>query len=162
VSASRFTGWSCEKSLWDRLESLGKDLSWRKVKFYPDNISKVPAKKRGVYLICAYPPVNLLKNIGAYTILYAGQVKSHHRGFQNRFSEHIKGRGTLISSFNKCYYPNLDFWFSCISEDSLIDEIESLIIDVFRPPCNKIRGHSSQYIPALLKNSRRIGLALST
>lgn len=109
-SHSSATGWSPDKNLWEKLGELGSELSWKKVTFELSRRHLLPEKKRGVYMIGAAPPIKSMGIVGAYTILYAGQVKSGRRGLRDRFLEHIKRPSAQLKIFIDCYYPTIHFW----------------------------------------------------
>lgn len=157
LTKQRFHGWSYQKELWDELERLGKSLSWKKVPSDPNSSHLVPENDIGVYLICASPPANSVKSLKAYTVLYAGQVNSFDRGLRTRFLEHIKKSTEIIRLFRNCYYPNFDFWFSIVKDSSRINELESLLIETFKPPCNIKKAPGSSTLLARLGVGRRIG-----
>ena len=150
-------GWSPEKKLWDELEYLGEDLSWKKVELDQNRAHLVSKNDRGVYLICASPPVKTIDAINAYTILYAGQVKSRNRSLQNRFLEHIRRPSPQLKLFLDCYYPAVHFWFAIVQDPSKIDALETLLIETFNPPCNDIRAPGTQVLLAGIGVGRIIG-----
>jgi len=156
LTKQRFHGWSCDKNLWDELERLGKSLSWTKVPSDQNASHRVP-DGIGVYLICASPPADSVKKLKAYTVLYAGQVKSPSRGLRTRFLEHINQPTELIQLFRNCYYPNFDFWFSAVKDSSRINELENILIETFKPPCNIKRAPGSSILLARLGVGERIG-----
>ena len=157
LTKQRFHGWSYQKELWDELERLGRSLSWTKVPSDPNASHRVPKNDIGVYLICASPPADPVKPLNTYTVLYAGQVNSSHRGLRTRFLEHINKPTELIRLFRNCYYPNFDFWFSVVNDSSRINELESLLIETFKPPCNIKKAPGSSTLLARLGVGRRIG-----
>ena len=83
-------GWTLDRTLWNELLRVSKELSWRRVELYVQNSYRIPVDNTGVYLIGTRPPFQALKSLEAYTILYAGQVKSSARGLRTRFLEHIR------------------------------------------------------------------------
>ena len=153
----KFHGWSYQKNLWDELERLGKSLSWTKVPSDPNVSHRVPKNDIGVYLICASPPADSVKSLNTYTVLYAGQVNSFHRGLRTRFLDHINKPTELIRLFRHCYYPNFDFWFSVVKDSSRINELENLLIETFKPPCNINKAPGSSTLLARLGVGERIG-----
>ena len=153
----RFHGWSYQKKLWDELEHLGKNLSWKKVPSDPNASHLVPKNDIGVYLICAGPPANSVKSLNTYTVLYAGQVKSFDRGLRTRFLDHIRKPTEIIRLFRKCYFPNFDFWFSVVKDSSQINDLENLLIETFKPPCNINRAPGSSTLLARLASGERLG-----
>ena len=156
LTKQRFHGWSCDKNLWDELERLGKSLSWTKVPSDRNASHRVP-DGIGVYLICASPPADSVEMLKAYTVLYAGQVKSPRRGLRTRFLEHINRPAELIRLFRDCYYPNFDFWFSVVKDSSRINDLENILIKTFQPPCN-IQGAPGSSLRARLGVGKRIGV----
>lgn len=150
-------GWSPDETLWNELAKISGDLVWKKVEFATSYSHLVPDRKIGVYLICANAPKEIMKQLGAYTVLYAGQVKSQERGLRARFLEHVKNPKTKLKWYIKCYYPNIHFWFAHVDDTSRIDELETLLIEVFNPPCNSISAPSSSAIIARLGAGQPIG-----
>ena len=150
-------GWSPERKLWDELERLSEDLSWKKVELDQKRAHLVSKNDRGVYLICASPPIKTISAINAYTILYAGQVKSYNRSLQNRFLEHIRYPSPQLKLFLNCYYPTVHFWFAVVQDQSKINELEALLIETFNPPCNDIKAPGTQILLARIGVGRIIG-----
>lgn len=150
-------GWSSEPPIWQELAGLTQLLSWKRIPFDSSRSHRVPEHDTGVYLICVSPPFGTLKKLNAYTVLYAGQVKSHIRGFRTRFSEHLKRPNATLKMFLDCYYSHVDFWFAHVHDPSQIDSLEGLLIDTFNPPCNSIRAPGSLTLVARLGTARRIG-----
>ena len=151
------TGWSSERKLWTELEQLSNGLLWKKVIFEPDREHLLPDSDRGVYLICATPPIESLSVVSAYTILYAGRVKSSHRSLRDRFLEHIRRPSAKLKIFVDCYYPTLHFWYATEERQSRIDALEILLIETFRPPCNSIRAPGTRAFLARLGSGQIIG-----
>lgn len=151
------TGWSPERKLWDELRNAGRELSWKKIEFDPNKSHLLPENARGVYLICASPPKDAINALGAYTILYAGQVKSERRSLRNRFLEHIRHPRPKLKLFVDCYYPDVHFWFAIAHEPSTIDSLEILLIGIFNPPCNSISAPGTKSTLACLGAGRSIG-----
>lgn len=150
-------GWSPDEALWDELARISCDLIWKKVKFDASYSHLVSNQKIGVYLICANTPKEAIKQLSAYTVLYAGQVRSHEHGLQARFLEHVRNPKIKLQWYIKCYYPNVHFWFAHVDDASLIDELETLLIEAFNPPCNSISAPSSSAIIARIGAGRPIG-----
>lgn len=150
-------GWSTNPRLWKELDNLGKNLSWKNVNLDLSKKHLLPGNYRGVYLICAFSPSKTLDLIKAYTILYAGKVTSSNRGLRNRFIEHINHPNSILKEFLHCYYPKIDFWYAIINEQSQIDEMEAILIETFKPPCNKIRAPGTQILLARLGPGKVIG-----
>ena len=153
---SSASGWSPDRKLWDELGTLSKDLSWKKVEFDRNRSHLVSNNDRGVYLICASPPIETISVINAYTILYAGQVKSRNRSLRMRFLEHIRTPSPQLKLFLDCYYPAVHFWFASVQDESKIDDLEVLLVEAFNPPCNKIRAPGTQILLARLGTGRTI------
>ena len=142
--------------MWNELEALGRDLSWRKVTLEPDRGHLLPNGKRGVYLIGASPPARSLNVINAYTVLYVGQVKSPRRSLRDRFLEHVRRPATKLKVFLDCYYPAVHFWYAVLNDASRIDTLETLLMETFRPPCNSIRAPGAQAFLARIGKGRAI------
>ena len=149
-------GWSPERNLWDELERLSRDLSWKKVEFDRNRAHLISMNERGVYLICAAPPVETIKTVNAYTVLYAGQVKSRNRSLRTRFLEHIRTPSPQLKLFLDCYYPAVHFWFAAVRDQSKIDALEALLVETFNPPCNRIRAPGTHVLLARLGAGRTI------
>lgn len=155
--SSRTIGWSCQLDLWRELQQVGKNRSWRSVELDSERSHLIPLAT-GVYLICARPPIEAVKRIGTYAVIYAGQVKSPERGLRTRFLEHIHRPNPKLRMYMDCFYPNVQFWFTLASDQSGIDELEGLLIDTFNPPCNSIRAPGSSAIKGRLGTPRRFVL----
>ena len=150
-------GWSSETAIWKELFELTQLLSWNRIPFDSSRLHRVPKDKTGVYLICVRPPFGVIEKLNAYTVIYAGQVRSHIRGFRTRFSEHLNQPNPTLKTFMDCYYSHVDFWFAHVHEPSLIDSLEGLLIEAFNPPCNSIRAPGSLTLIARLGTPRPIG-----
>ena len=138
------TGWSPERSLWDELESLGRDLSWKKVALEQNRGHLLPDGQRGGYLIGASPPAPSLNAVNAYTILHAGQVKSPRRGLRGRLLEHVRRPTAKLEVFVECHYPMVHFWHAIMNNASRIGTLKILLMETFRPLCNSIRAPGTQ------------------
>ena len=159
MSPSRFksVGWSPEKKLWNELVSVSGDIQWKRVDLNSSRSHRIPKQDTGVYLICAHPPSEAVKGLNAYTVLYGGQVKSPNRGLRARFLEHIRRPSAKLRLYLDCYYPAVHFWFALLREPSEINALESLLIEVFNPPCNSIQAPGSSTLLARLGTPRPIG-----
>ena len=149
-------GWSPERALWLELERVSGTYSWRCVNLDSTRAHQIP-KESGVYLICASPPGSLATEISAYTVLYAGQVNSSKRGLRTRFLDHIQRPDPKLRLFLECFFPSVHFWFTLENEPSRINELESILIGTFNPPCNKIGAPGSSILIGRLGIPRRIG-----
>ena len=136
-------GWSPERELWNELVSVTREFRWKKVGLELSSSHRIPKHDTGVYLICARPPSVAVEAINAYTVLYAGQVKSRNRGLHARFLEHIRRPSAKLRQYLHCYYPAVDFWFTIVNEPTEIDLLETLLIETFNPPCNTIGAPGS-------------------
>ena len=143
-------GWSPSKELWEKVTFVGENLSWRRVDMDLNQLHRVPKDRPGVYLRAAPPPTEAMKVLNLYTVLYAGQVKSPHRGLRTRFREHIRQPSPKLKLFVDCYYPTLHFWFSVLQDSSKIDDMEVLLIEAFDPPCNSVKAPKTETILARL------------
>ena len=150
-------GWSPVKKLWHELTHISGEIRWNRVDLDTNRSHQVPHQDIGVYLICAHPPSEAVKDLNAYTVLYAGQVNSRNRGLRTRFLEHIRHPSPKLRMYVDCYYPSLHFWFAVIREPSEIDALESLLIATFNPPCNSIRAPGSPALLARLGTPTLIG-----
>ena len=150
-------GWSPDRKLWEALDRAGEGLSWRKVDFYRDKAHLVSREGRGVYLICAAPPVRAIDRINPYTVLYAGQVKGRHRTLRDRFLEHVRNPSPQLKLFVDCYFPAVHFCFATVDDPSRIDELEVLLLELFNPPCNRISAPGTQIILARIGVGQFIG-----
>lgn len=155
-SQSNAVGWSPEKEFWDALVVASGDIHWRRVDLDLNRSDRVPRQGTGVYLICAHPASKAVESINAYTVLYAGQVKSRLRGLRTRFREHIRSPDAKLKLYLDCFYPSVHFWFALVNEPMEIDLLESLLIEVFNPPCNNIRAPRSSTFLARFGTPRQI------
>ena len=146
-------GWSPNKELWDELVRLTDNLVWNNCKLDPSFKHRVP-KHSGVYVICSSPPFPPAVTLKPSIVLYAGQSKGNLR---SRFNEHSNNPGPLLQPFARCFFPNVEFWYTRIDEVSQIDEIEILLIETFNPPCNSIRAPGASTIIARIGESVPIG-----
>lgn len=150
------SGWSPDSAIWNALEGLGRSLTWRKVDL-DRNRSHLVAAAYGVYLIGARPPSRAIAKLGFYTVLYAGQVKGVDRNLRIRFLEHISRPNPILRRYIHSFYPALHFWFAVTTERSLIDDIETLLIRTFNPPCNSIDAPGAKVLLARVGAGRPIG-----
>ena len=155
-SQQKSVGWSSERDLWNELVRVTGDLKWKKVGLDAGSSHRIPKDGTGVYLICASPPLEAVNAIGAYTVLYAGQVNSRNRGLHTRFLEHIRRPSQRLRTYLNCFYPTVDFWFAIVHEPAEINLLETLLIKTFNPPCNPIGAPGSQTLLARFGTPRRI------
>ena len=148
--------WTLDRTLWSELLRVSSELSWRRVELYVKNSNRIPSDDTGVYLIGTCPPFHALKTLGAYTILYAGQVKSTSRGLRTRFLEHIREPSAKMKVYLNCFYPKVDFWYTLIEDPSRIDELEVLLVETLKPPCNMIAAPGSSALIARLGDTKPI------
>ena len=154
------SGWAAEKSFWQELAKSSAKLTWTRVTLELSRAHLV-SNSSGVYLICAPPPRGTVHDLKLYTVLYAGQVYSKKRGLRERFREHIKKPNPKLRIFMRCYYPSIDFWFARITDQKQIGKLETLLIEIFNPPCNSIRAPRSQSLLARLGPRVPIGSGIA-
>ena len=155
-------GWSSEKLLWEALDNFGQGLSWKKILFAKNMSDLVPGNTQGVYLICATSPAKPTNQLSLYTVLYAGKVSSPHRSLRMRFIEHNKNPNSKLKKFMSCYYPNIHFWCAELDDTAQIDELESLLIQTFNPPCNSKAAPGTGVLLAHLGAAKPIGPITAT
>lgn len=148
----RSHGWSSEQRLWNELRTLVRDLTWTRVAFDLNCADLLPERRNGIYLICAAPPRDAVTAVGAYTVLYVGKVT--RRRLRARFRDHVGKPNPKLEQFVDCYYPDIHFWFSVLSDVSRIDTLESLLRETFNPPCNSISPPGTRVLLA------RIGIGV--
>ena len=146
-------GCSPDKALWCELESITNGLSWKNISLDQSKKHRIP-KKSGVYIICAEFPLQAIKNFNACIILYAGQSKSCLR---TRFLQHSQRPGQKLKPYISCFYPRIQFWFAPISDVSLINKTEGLLIAAINPPCNSIQAPGAHAIIARIGTTKPIG-----
>ena len=156
-SPRKDTGWSPIRELWDELSRQTHTLDWKRVDFSLSRTVRVPPHDTGVYLICTRPPERVLHKAKPYTVLYAGQVKSRARGLRTRFRDHIQRPSRKLSIFLDCYQPEVDFWYATTADPSKIDSLETLLIDLFNPPCNNISAPRASGLRIGFGSPRPIG-----
>ena len=154
------SGWAAEKNWWQELEKSSAKLTWKRV---PLDLSRqhLVSEGTGVYLICAPPPDSIICDLQLYTVLYAGQVYSKEHGLRKRFREHIKKPSPKLRIFSCCYFPKVDFWFARIADQKQINKLETLLIEIFNPPCNSIRAPRSHALIAHLGPRVPLGTSIA-
>ena len=143
-------GWSLDATKWQDLLTLEAKLClrWKRCLLRPDQSYLVP-QRPGVYVIEIPSPMQVadLDKLALGTVrpirspAYVGETGSSLR---SRFMEHT---GPLaqdrIRSARALPLPaKLPRWFiwTEIADYSAVQQLESIMIDCFNPPCNKIRG----------------------
>ncbi len=120
----------------DREKHISQKLSWKFIKFDEKNRDKVPDEK-GIYCLVVKPKApNFFET---RYLFYVGQTK---RTLRIRYTEYIRdqqGKGKprhkiyeLLKLYANCIY----FYFSIVSIDEDIDDIERKLIDTFIPWAN--------------------------
>ena len=140
-------GWSPVRAAWQELARLNDDLTWKRADFHASRKDRVPRGETGVYLICARPPLQRTPKPPVYTVLYAGRTTASE-GLRSRFLKHIRKPNRKLDVYLRCYVPEVEFWYSVLTEDTKIGTLEVLLIDTFNPPCNSIAAPGSSAIRA--------------
>lgn len=146
--------WSPEKELWSALNRISEDTTWSFVKFDENSGHVIPSKSKGVYLICADTPRDVLHTIGLRTVLYAGKSESC---LKTRFLRHIRSPTPKLKMYLESFISDTFFYYSKMVEISRIGEIENLLIQTFNPPCNSISGPGTSHLLARLGPPKEIG-----
>ncbi|WP_460570914.1 GIY-YIG nuclease family protein [Flaviaesturariibacter terrae] len=124
-------------SFWeDSSKHFTYKCNWRSYKFTTSNSSKIPVRK-GIYCFVIKPsipnffPTNYL--------FYVGQTK---RTLNQRFKEYLndqQGKGKprkKVFKMLNLYKKNVYFYFTPVSNNTRIDEIEEKLLNVFVPHVN--------------------------
>ena len=122
----------------DRAIAGGSPLtSWR--------IAQNP-QKPGIYLICAPPPNQPAEFLSGnlYNAMYAGRATI---SLQRRFEDHCRRPDKNIQSVKQTCGAKLDFWFSIVPAEKII-ELEAVLIDCLGPSGNRQRGEIAAIILA--------------
>ena len=156
---SIYTGrWSTEKELWSELNKIGRDTTWSMVKFDENSSQIINQNTKGVYLICAYTRIVVVKQQEEEkilrTVLYAGRSTSCLR---KRFLDHIKSPEPPLQAYLKSFHLKMEFYYTKVSDNFRISDLENLLIETFNPPCNSIRGPGTAQLLARLDPQRIIG-----
>lgn len=141
MSKKTFHGWSLDPQEWKNLRSaLGENDAWAVVPFKDSYWASV-AEKPGVYLVCGAPPVIDGKPHTTFCKpLYIGRAESSIR---NRFIAHVgESCQSSIRELRTAYIGSqiqLTFYYRVLPRKD-VPIVESLLIDCYGPPANKIRG----------------------
>lgn len=109
--------------------------NWKQVNLESLYQDTVP-ESSGVYIICASPPNSEPPVFSRlYEVIYAGQEGVSLR---RRFLEHCSRPKPEIQSAVDCLKHPLEYWFTQVGREDL-DTLESVLIDCFGPPANKVR-----------------------
>jgi|GEM_PF-5607676 len=143
-------GWSLDATKWQSLlgleERLG--LNWKRCELKADKSYLVP-QRPGVYVIEIPSPMQVadlrsLATGGVRPIRSPAYVGETGASLRSRFVEHT---GPLaqdrIRQARELPAPaKLPRWFiwTEIADYPAVQQLESIMIDCFNPPCNKIRG----------------------
>lgn len=144
--------WSLEKELWSKLNQISVDTKWSRVEFDKNSIQHIPPKSKGVYLICADTPQDVLREKGLKTVLYAGQSKD----LKSRFLEHTRNPKQL-KEYLESLIQYTFFYYTKVGDDSRICDLEILLRQTYDPPCNLINPPGTSYFLAHLGPSEEIG-----
>lgn len=149
--------WSPAKELWSELNRISGDITWSRVKFDENSSHVIPVKSKGVYLICADTPRDVLQTIGLKTVLYAGKSETC---LKSRFLYHIRSPNWKLKVYLESFIPDTFFYYSKVNDTSRIGELENLLIQTFNPPCNSISGPGTSFLLARIGPPRAIGASL--
>ena len=112
------------------------NLSWKKIKFEDSKISKLPNEK-GIYCFIVRPKYpNFFET---NYLFYIGQTA---RPLKKRFREYLndqKGQGKprpKIFEMLKLYDGYLYFYFATINQNTIINEVETKLLNTFVPHIN--------------------------
>lgn len=145
--------WSLEKELWSKLNQISGDTIWSKVKYDKNSIQHIPPKSKGVYLICADTPQDVLRDKGLNTVLYAGKTED----LKSRFLEHIREPKQLKEYLDSLIQYTF-FYYTKVGDVSRIRALEILLKQTYNPPCNLINPPgTSNFLKAGLGSPVEIG-----
>ena len=146
--------WSLEKELWSKLNQIGGDTTWSRVKYDKNSIQHIPPKSKGVYLICADTPQDVLREKGLNMVLYAGQSED----LKSRFLEHIRDPKQQLKEYLDSLIQYTFFYYTKVGDVSRICDLEILLKQTYNPPCNQINPPgTSNYLKAHLGLPEKIG-----
>ena len=134
-------GWNLELAPWRELEALMPGSGWTTLIFESLSWNRVPAAP-GVYMITGAPPLfRAIPHSRFEKPLYVGQSTTSIR---TRFREHTSDRcqpsvQKLRKLYDEAKYPTLYFNYLLLPVD-LVEKAETLLIECYGPPANRIRG----------------------
>jgi hypothetical protein len=143
-------GWKLDNESWEALLQLALrlKLTWQRCPLRADSRHLVP-ELPGVYAIEIPAPFQLATTehirqkqvMPIRSPIYIGESSSNIR---NRFANHTgpHAQDRILAARRLALPEGLQGWFiwSTIPNYSDAQALESLLIDCFRPPCNKIGG----------------------
>jgi hypothetical protein len=144
---------------WEELIALASrlDLNWRRCALKVESKHIVP-ETSGVYAIEIPTPFQLatpdhLQRKEVMPIRYPAYIGESSSNIRSRFVEHTgpKAQDRILCARRLPSPLNLPRWFvwTEIRDSSHIQALESILIECFQPPCNKIGGVKlSDGIPA--------------
>lgn len=117
--------------------SINMLLNWEKYKFKHSNVSNI-ANQKGIYCFVVQPRVR--KFFQTRYLFYIGQTK---RTLRVRYEEYLKeydgtrkSRKKVKEMLDKYGLDYLYFYFTPITQITMIDEVEQKLIDTFIPFVN--------------------------
>jgi hypothetical protein len=140
-------GWSLDPNKWLALRAFldGSSLSWNRTVLSHAHRLSVPAKP-GVYAIEFPAPIQLGAS-GSSTLppirapVYIGKSTTSIRvRFLSHTSDDPQDRIAKAREWPECSVGPRAFIWAELHDTRAIDTLESLLIDCFNPPCNKIGG----------------------
>ena len=134
-------GWCIDREVWRRRRAtLSVEVQWKTVLFARHHAHQVPTRP-GVYVIAAPPPCVDGKPHASYTTpMYVGQASNSLR---ERFQSHTGPNcQPSVQDLHELYAGDrvtLYFQYAVLAPE-LVPTAESLLIDCYGPPANRIRG----------------------
>ena len=140
--------------LWESC-NLSVELNWRSVQFTKENRKSIPANQFGVYAFMLEP--SFVGPPRSAYLLYIGKT-GNTRGFRRRYSDYLyymrTGDRPVISRMLRRWDAHLWFYYASVDAVTLVDEIESALLNACIPPYNdKFKGRVGSGVMAFRRES---------
>ena len=148
-------GWTLEKTHWDNIDPILLDSNrWKEVPFVNSLVDEIP-KKPGIYVLIGSPPISIVTAQHAlfsivHNPLYVGKAEISIR---DRFIYHKRrDKNTRMVEARELYGEKATFNFNVIESDLTGQHrkdyyltLEQKLIDIFKPPANKINAKANRW-----------------
>lgn len=129
---------------WSKFDDSLKNIvkgAWQEVKFLDDtclnlhsSMTMLPKDSGGIYIFVLKPEI--IPNTHLY-ILYIGRARhTDKQNLRKRCSEYLKDGRPKIFTMIKTWGKDLYIRYMPLSDNNMIDKLESALIDAIFPPCN--------------------------
>lgn len=136
----RWRTFCLDNQIWDVSPKIINELflSWEKIKFNEQNVSKVP-EAQGIYMFVVETNLKTISNFGSHYIIYVGQTINLRDRFKTyfRYKSNTEPSDQLKRIMVLLWENNLYFNFTVTKlEPFQLTDLEFDLIDAIVPPMN--------------------------